>query len=802
MNNTFYPLKECNLILSSDSFIYATADVTVFAVIEGHLAVPHGQTLTTGSIFCCFPGSISFHTDSHCVLLCLKWDNRFLLEELPGLTAFPADPLIFDADDELFCSLKSYAHLRLSFLGNPSKPPADIADTRSYPDFRTKSLSFLLLEHMTDLSGGMNYPGSDFIPGASRSEQVLKEVLDYVLEHMTDALSLSSVAEHFSLTPQYLAGLFKKYCHVTFQTYLLSFRSHKAEAYLTYTDMTVPDIVHRLHLKTCPAVSHEKLTNRNSYEMPVRYSILSPETALTYLTDLFQPDAAPLASNHHKTVDTTSTSTPLFPVWKQLINLGYAANFNSSRIFRQLTLMQERIGYRYGRLCRIFDLITSYSAGEKVLYDFNPAFRILDTLINNHMYPFLELGNKRLRIQLTLRDSLIPDVPKESEEYFHYLLEMLPSFICACINRYGYESLTHWKFEVCFPNYESYGNIDDFPVRKYVDFFMQIQSCIHSYLPECQIGGPGFNNWADPDSFEKLLEYFKVSSIRPDFLTGYLYSIIQSDDTFIISSGQDIMKKRMIRLKEIAQSVFPECELWITEFNSNLSSRNHLNDSSYQAAFIAHNMLTAAYCGITAMGYYLMSDTPLRYADTFDMLFGGWGLLTDSSIPKPSFHAMHLLSMLGSDLLLQADHMLVTGSGHEHKNFQCLIYHSQDLALDYCSRNIAKDDFLHPDVMFQPQSPDSWEITFLRLIPGYYLIRQYTISPSNGNVLFQWHQIHFLTPDKEQDYDLIRQLSEIPLKPDCIKVTEHNGLTLRCTLSRQEIDLFTIDYFHPLTQKE
>lgn len=800
MNDAFYPLKECDLILISDSFTYYTSTVTVFGIIEGHLAITPEHTLTTGSIFCCFPGNTLFHTDSHCVLLRLKWDNYFLLEEFPGLTDFPADPFIFAMNTDLFYCLKSYAHLRLSFLSNPQKISTNVLTGGYYPHFQTKSLAFSLLEHMTAFSKYINCTDSDFVPGDSKSEQLLKNILEYLLKHMTETLRLSSVAAHFSLTPQYLSGLLKKHCHVTFQDYLFSLRCRKAEAYFAYTDVSVPDILHKLHLKKCPPLS--KFSFSDMSEASDNYSLLSPETALTYLNDFFQPDAPPSQSNHHPTIDASATGIPLFPVWKQLINLGYAANFNSSRLFQQLVLMQEKIGFRYGRLCRIFDLVTSYSSGEKTLYDFNPAFRILDALISNHMYPFLELGNKRLRIQLTLRDSLVPDVPKESEEYFHYLLKILPSFICACINRYGYESLTYWKFEVCFPNYESYGNIDDFPVKKYIDFFIQIQSCIRSYVPECQIGGPGFNNWADPDSFRKLLECFKSASVQPDFLTGYLYSIILNDDTFILSSDQYIMQKRMTQLKEIAQSIFPKCELWITEFNSNLSSRNYLNDSSYQASFIVHSLLTASYCHITAMGYYLMSDTPLRYADTLDMLFGGWGLLTDSNIPKPSFHAMHLLSSLGPNLLMQTDNMLVTGSGREHKNFQCLIYHFQQLSPDYCTHNIAKDDFLHPDIMFQPQSPDYWKVSFSGLTPGYYLIRHYIISPNCGNVLFQWHQLHFLTPDKKTDYDMIRQLSEIPQTPDCVKVTGHNPLTLRCTLSRQEIDLFTIDYFHPITQKE
>ena len=780
MTESYYPLKTCSVILTSDSFTYRTAYTTLFAIIKGHLSVIPGQTLYAGSIFCCFPGSTLLQTDSHCVLLRLEWENSFFLDEYSELTVFPDRPLSINTGSDWFSVLKDYAHLRL---------------TNTCPAFRTQALAFSFLEKLVFPKHTRLF---DYIPGNSRSEQLLKDVLDYTEKNMTDFLSLSSVAEHFSLTPQYLSGLFKKHCQTTFQTYLHALRFRKAEAYLKYTDDTVEDIFYKLHLKSSQLSAARQ--TRTAPNEPNSFSILSTETALTYLNEFSGIDNALPDSCRIHSVEVPDKRTSVFPVWKELINLGYAANFNNSKLYHQLDQMQKQIGFRYGRLCRIFDLVTAYPAGEKILYDFNPLFQILDILINNHMYPFLELGNKRLRIQLTLRDFLVPDIPNDSEEYFHYLLEVLPAFICASINRYGYTSLTNWKFEICFPNYESYGTIDDFPVIKYIDYFCRIKTCIQSYIPECQVGGPGFNNWGDMESLKQLLIQFQTAGIVPDFLTAYLYPLHKTETNFVLSSDPDILGKRIGQLKNITKKIFPEQEIWITEFNSNLSSRNYLNDSSYQAAFIVHNLISAVRSGIKAMGYYMMSDTPLCYVDTFDMLFGGWGLFSDSSIPKPSFHAWHLLSKLGTDQLLQTDKAFITGT--TANSFQCLLYHFEQLTPDYCNRNIEKDDFLHPDLMFISQAPDSWEIRFPALTPGYYLIRYYTISPDHGNVLFQWYRLHFLTPDKGQDYTMIRKLSEIPQKTDCIRVSGENCLTIRCTLSRQEIRLITIDYFHSLNKKE
>lgn len=84
-----------------------------------------------------------------------------------------------------------------------------------------------------------------------------------------------------------------------------------------------------------------------------------------------------------------------------------------------------------------------------------------------------------------------------------------------------------------------------------------------------------------------------------------------------------LMENRMKLLQKSLAAKRIKTELWITEFNSNLSSRNLINDSSYQATFIAKTILAAARQKIRGAGYYLMSDEPLRYADTAKFLFGG-----------------------------------------------------------------------------------------------------------------------------------------------------------------------------------
>lgn len=251
-----------------------------------------------------------------------------------------------------------------------------------------------------------------------------------------------------------------------------------------------------------------------------------------------------------------------------------------------------------------------------------------------------------------------------------------------------------------------------------------------------------------------------------------------------------LMENRMKLLQKSLAAKRIKTELWITEFNSNLSSRNLINDSSYQATFIAKTILAAARQKIRGAGYYLMSDEPLRYADTAKFLFGGWGLFTDKSSPKPSFHALSMLSRLGTKLEKLSDKYIVTSK--PDGSFQILIYHYEHLTEEYCDKNASVQDFSYPEKIFVKNNADSWNITFSDIPSGYYLIKEYSVTPVKGNILYQWSNLHFIMPIKEETQKTLEKLSSITPALSCVRVTPDIPLTLNYILSRQHLKLITV----------
>ena len=325
--------------------------------------------------------------------------------------------------------------------------------------------------------------------------------------------------------------------------------------------------------------------------------------------------------------------------WRTLINLGYAVNLRSQNLDSALNRTSNELNFRYARICRITDLISESRSGGRSFYDFSAVFSLLDSLEIRGIIPFLELGNKAFQIQETTDISLTPVSPVASKDYYQHLLDVLPHFLRACINHYGQENFDNWCFEISFM-YTDDAERERFGIVQYAEMFRRIYLLIRSFSASCRIGGPGFNDWSDVSKIRQTIQLITSHGVTPDFFSAYSYPIqINSEGRSSLSDEDKMSFERIRRFTEIARQMVPGCEIWITEFNSNLSSRNYLNDSVYQAVYIIKLILEVCALKINALAYYLLSDTPLRYLDSLEFLFGGWGLITDNDIPKPSFQA-------------------------------------------------------------------------------------------------------------------------------------------------------------------
>ena len=84
--------------------------------------------------------------------------------------------------------------------------------------------------------------GRSMRPGADYKARQLREIVGYLGEHFTARLSLTEVAAHFGLSPQYFSTFFRENFGRTFTQHINSLRIEQAARLLRETDLPVMDV--------------------------------------------------------------------------------------------------------------------------------------------------------------------------------------------------------------------------------------------------------------------------------------------------------------------------------------------------------------------------------------------------------------------------------------------------------------------------------------------------------------------------------------------------------------------------------
>lgn len=86
----------------------------------------------------------------------------------------------------------------------------------------------------------------DYKPLSKKHLNLMSDICDYIKNHLDQELSLTSLAQHFSYTPQYISSLFKKHLNISFLDYVNGLRVDQAIPLLLYSELSLTEIA-----KTC-----------------------------------------------------------------------------------------------------------------------------------------------------------------------------------------------------------------------------------------------------------------------------------------------------------------------------------------------------------------------------------------------------------------------------------------------------------------------------------------------------------------------------------------------------------------------
>lgn len=664
-----------------------------------------------------------------------------------------------------------------------------------------------------------HYLDNDFLPNITDEKdkdkfQIRKDyIIEYIKKNYAQPITLNELAVNMDITPQYLAKFIKQNMDSTFIKLLNSTRIDEALNYVKYTEIEDVDIAQQCGFpatkifinKFIEKFHTEPSAFRDAYKKSLQ-NIDSKEDAIIEEPSLardfivnnvnFSSYTSSAAENAEKS--NISITLPQDQkkhkknIWMDMINIGYSINFKNPSFREHIQLLQSELNFKYGRVQGIMDLINAYESQDSISYNLIEVFSIIDFLISVNIRPMLELGSKSITIYKDESGGLTQQ--KDVKESYSRLKNLLPVFLENCINRYGINEVSQWKFELWMQYNTTMSKVE--PPSEYVKRFKFFRETIKSVMPTAEVGGPGFNTFMNFQHLIDVVKELNLKNAHPDFISYYLYPYKNNPGTtnsqgeyYILSKDKNMYKKYSQRVKSIVnQYLSDDTKLYVTEYSSFVNSHNYINDSSYAAAFIIKEAMDN-WEYVDMFGYWLVSDISIEFEDAPEILFGGNGLITRSGIKKPSYYAYYFLNQLGNRLIAKGENYIVTTDNN--RNFQILVFHYGYFNEQYCENQSTYKLLRYPSSAFEDLP--SLDLSFnLKGIPsGTYTIRKHAINQNQGSILYNWLKMDTLSELAKKDIEYLKNIS-IPN----ISITKKDisgSLELTCQLKLNNIVFYEIN---------
>lgn len=313
----------------------------------------------------------------------------------------------------------------------------------------------------------------------------------------------------------------------------------------------------------------------------------------------------------------------------------------------QLKLVQEEIGFRHirghGLFCDDMAIYQEYQEDgvKKAEYNFTYLDRVMDSYMSLGLRPFLELGfmpeklAKGTQTVFYWRGNTTP--PKD---YGDWCL-LVQATLRHLMERYGADEVVCWPIEVWNePNLPGFWEHAD--MQEYFKLFHRTFEAVKEVDPRFQVGGPAVCGVFDEKWIRAFMEYCRDNGLSVDFVTRHHYTVEQPErvghyDYSRLMKPEDGFAN-LKTSRDIIDS-FPEYQglpIHITEFSTSYTPKGVIHDTNLNAAFLAHQLSRLGDVN-QSYSYWTFGDVFEEQGVPFTTFYGGFGLVAEGGIPKPTF---------------------------------------------------------------------------------------------------------------------------------------------------------------------
>ena len=447
----------------------------------------------------------------------------------------------------------------------------------------------------------------------------------------------------------------------------------------------------------------------------------------------------------------------------------------------QLKLVQEEIGFDFirghGLFCKDMAIYQELEQEDGTIleeYNFTYLDQVVDMYQDLNIRPYLELGfmpEKMASGEQTVfywKGNVTP--PADYDKW----VRLVQATLRHLMERYGEKEVLTWPVEVWNePNLPTFWK--DADMQEYFHLYEVTARAVKGVHPDFRVGGPAICGVDDERWLREFLNFVEEKELPLDIVTRHHYTSYQPERSghygFIELHKPEDAFGVLEKSREIVDSYdrFRDMEIHITEFNTSYIPNAPIHDTCLNAAYVAH-MLSRLGDKHTSYSYWTFGDVFEEFGAPFTPFHGGFGLVANACIPKPTFWTFAF-----------------------YKKLQGTCIHRSEEAL------ITKQDGTYYGVAWNPdwygdrnQSELSFSIEVLEAKEeDEYMMVVKTVDENHGNPLRVWHEMgEPANPTREQNA-LLRDVAK-PSISTANLVVENGMLNVKLTLQPNAVQAFEL----------
>ena len=376
------------------------------------------------------------------------------------------------------------------------------------------------------------------------------------------------------------------------------------------------------------------------------------------------PGQPATASAEQVTIDAHAAGKPFPHFWEQMFGSGRARLSMRQSYRDDIQRVKKVTEFRYVRFHALLDDengVYSEDAKGNPIYNWSYVDQIYDGLLDSGIRPFVEISfmPKALASRLDYQAFWYRPIVSPPKSYDKWDA-LMTAFAKHLIARYGIDEVSQWYFEVWNePNLDFWSGK---PAQQtYFELYDHTASALKAVNPRIRVGGPAT---AQAAWVSDMIAHATQNQVPLDFVSTHVYGNDSAENVF--HDDRPIPPRGMVCPavekvhNEILHSARPTIPLIWSEFNASYSNEQDVTDSIFMGPWMANTIRECD--GLTEMmSYWTFSDVFEEQGVIKTPFYGGFGLVAEDGIPKPSFDAFELLHTLGTERLAEkADDVLVT----------------------------------------------------------------------------------------------------------------------------------------------